>query len=723
MAAIVNRVVIGDEEDPLLTFNNDDIDSIVEERAVSAIGDELFIDQFMPVMHYNLLIRYVLVPADMETYNRLISADGYILTGRYNYDIRHIPYGTPVHFYSDNRAVGLFYVNTVDRKGKDLFQINCVSAIGLMDRQRHVGGIYIGERFETVLDEITGGEYSYEIEPDVAEIQVYGWLPYSSRRKNLHQLLLAYGVNLTKSDRGQMLFTFLNASEFYDIPAGRVFSGGNVEYGDPASRVEITEHSYHYLPTVEYEQLFDTQGETVENVIVTFDKPIYVDSLQTDETGNLTIHSAGVNYAIVSGSGVLSGQPYVHNTKLLTRDNGEAYTEKIVTVEDATLITLANSDNCLARIAEYYFNATVVTQDIRVDDERTGRRYRVENPFREDTVGFLSRMSVNTSSFRRAECEFITDYVPIAQGSSFLRRELLELTEAGQQWEIPQSVYEKDAPNIRVVLIGAGYDGEDGQPGEDGERASDSDGGFGGQGGQGGQGGDGGRILSATIDCENLAFIRFGKNGTDTWVTAGNQTYTSANGRSSITGYTDLFTGTVFALPGSAGVKGGNGGRGGRNPPIGTSPYNADSGENVEVNGVVYKGGKGGKNTGPRAQEEWSEFSPNITWKLGGGGGSGAAYGMNGEDGMSGLDLESDPHRIAEGGNGADGLDAVPTVALYGQGGNGGSGGGGGGGSAMWHWWNHEYSTLIGTESTNPGLGGIGGHGTQGYRGCLLIYY
>lgn len=463
MAVKKNKVIVGDEANPLLTFYNEKIYDLVEDTAVSPIGDELFIDKFVPTVIYKLLIRYDLVPADIEQYDRLISADGFVLTGKYNYDIRNIPYGTPVRFYSEDVIRGLFYVDNVERKGEDLFQINCVSAVGLMNRQRHVGGMYEGITFADLLEDITGGLYEYEIDPDVAAVQVYGHLPYSTRRRNLHQLLVAFGVTITKSTIGGMLFTFIKATDFYDTQSTRVYGGGNVKYGKPASRVEIVEHSYHYLPTVEHERLFDTQGETVENVIVTFDKPIYVDSLTAD---GLTIHSAGVNYAVVSGAGTLSGQPYVHNTKLLTKDNPEASTEKIVTVKNATLITLANSDNCLARISNYYFNATIVTQDIKVDDERTGRRYRVENPFREDTVGFLSRMSVNTSSFRRAECEFITDYVPIAQGASFLKRELLEVTEAGQLWEIPQSVFDKDEPNIRVVLIGAGYDGADGQPGQ-----------------------------------------------------------------------------------------------------------------------------------------------------------------------------------------------------------------------------------------------------------------
>ena len=59
MRAIPNKVVIGDEDAPILTFYNDSIKNVTEETAVSLIGDELFIDQFVPVVSYNLLTQQI----------------------------------------------------------------------------------------------------------------------------------------------------------------------------------------------------------------------------------------------------------------------------------------------------------------------------------------------------------------------------------------------------------------------------------------------------------------------------------------------------------------------------------------------------------------------------------------------------------------------------------------------------------------------------------------
>lgn len=722
MFAIPNKIVIGDVESPILTFENDAIKEVLEETGISAVGEELYIDQFMPTIRYVLYVRYQIVPKDDNIYGGILSADGKIICSKWNYDLRDIPYGTPTRFYTNGRPTGIFYCESVTRESGDLFKFNCVSAVGMMDNQWHVGGVYTGKRFDAVLAEILGTEYEYEIDPDVAQTQVYGWLPYDTRRNNLHQLLVAYGVIISKSDIGTMLFVFPNAHDTYDIPRNRIFDNGSVKYGDTASRVEVTEHSYHYLSTAEDEVLYDTQGESLAETVVTFDHPVYPDSITVTGDGNMTISQKGTNYAIVQGSGILKGKPYVHNTKLLTKNNPNARTEKVVSVKNATLITMSNSDNCLARISEYYFNTTVITQPIVVNDERIGRRYNIENPFREKTKGFLSRMLTTTSSFRRAECDFIANYAPVASGASFGNRAILELTDEEQRWNIPESVYQKDVKQIRCVLIGRGTDGKSGADGEAGGTGDDIGGGTGGAGGKGGNGGAGGKVLSMTVNCENLAFIRYKNVNGNTVVYVGSDLYSSANGHSSSSGFVELFSGAVYALPGNDGVDGADGGNGGKNPPIGSTSQRATPGNDVEYNGVTYKGGKGGgtQDVGGGAVG----ISPNLTIKFGGVGGGGAAYGANGHDGgTGGWEWDSSGRSWDIDGEGADALAALPTLEGYGNGGNGGNGGGGGGGGTVSYWWNWVYSTLISTIPYSGGAGGKGTAGTQGNAGALIIYY
>ena len=714
MFAIPNKVVIGNPDSPLLTFTNEEILNVTEETGTSAVGEELFIDQFVPIVKYALWIQYIILPKDTDKYKGILTKEGKILCSKYNYDIRNIPYGTPVRFYTNDKLSGLYYCDSVSRESKFGFKIDCVSAIGMMGKQRHQGGVYVGKRFDAVLQEIIGDTYAYEVDPEVAEILVYGWLPYSTKRSNLHQLLMAYGVTITKSDSRVMLFTFVNALDFADIPEERILTDGTVEYGEPASRIEIIEHSYHYLSSVEYEVLFDTQGEDVNSTIVVFDHPIYADSLTTETGNTLVITSKGTNYAVVKGAGILKGKPYVHNTKLITKDNPDATTEKIVTVDNATLITMANSDNCLLRLSEYYFNATVVSESIIQEEEVVGKRYRIENPFREPVSGFLSHMLTTVSSFKQSQCEFIANYMPSASGTSFSAMTILNPSDTEQRWTIPDSVFKRDNPRIRCVLIGKGSNGEDGSNGGKGGTSTD-EGGAGGTGGAGGKGGRGGKIFSITVDCSNIAFIRYKRSGVNTLLLVGDSTYTSDDGNTSKTGWIEMYTGAVYAQAGDDGIDGAVGGKGGRNPAIGAAPKKAESGGNIKYNGTTYKGGKGGNfenvNGGTLG------ISSNLTVKFGGVGGGGAAYGANGQDGGSGR------YGTDYGGKGANALAPIATREGYGNGGNGGHGGGGGGGGAVTDYWNHVYSTLISVSADSGVDGGAGSAGTAGNKGCLVIYY
>lgn len=698
----INKVVIGDPEAPLLVFENDSIESITEDTAVAIVGDELSVDQFTPAVRYHVFLRYVFSPAD---YAQFITRNGLIMCCHYSYDIRKLPYATPVTFYSNGKIRGKYYSETVDRLGRDQYGLNAISAIGLMDKQRSVGGIYSGQLFREVLQDILGSDYQYTISDDVAAVPVYGWLPFSTRRQNLHQLIMAYGVNIIRSDTGDMLFTFLRDSGAEDIPESEVFYGGSMRYNDPASRVEVTEHAYHYIPTVETKTLFDNSTtDAVHAATVTFEDPIMTDTLET--TGGLKIHSAGVNYAVISGVGVLTGKPYTHTTKIVSADNPDAVNENVRRVEDATLVSLQNSENVLARLSQYYFNVDIVENDIVLKNERCGKRYNVLNGFYEETTGFISKMSASISSIIRARCEFIQNYTPVGAGATYTN--CVILPEDTGSWEIPESVFQKEIPKIRVVLIGNGYRGEDGEAGETGKPGDGNRGGDGGKGGAGGKAGVGGKIYSETYkpsgDATTLFYGRDLKG--NSYIKGGLLNITSADGVSTPTGFLEVFSGKVFALPGTDGLSGSNGGKGGNYNPNGSGSI-GENGEDFIADGQIWYGGICEGNF-----EDTIIDSKNPVW-IGSGGGGGACYGSGGQNSQW----------IGDGGRGGDANNARATDSIYGAGGNGGHGGGGGGGGGTFVIKHKDYGNEVGRGGYAGGDGGLGSAGSAGYQGCVIIYY
>lgn len=698
----INKVVIGDPDAPMLVFENDSIESITEDTAVAIVGDELSVDQLTPAVRYHVFIRYVFSPAD---YAQFVTRNGLVMCCHYSYDIRKLPYATPVTFYSNGKIRGKYYSETVDRLGRDQYGLNAISAIGLMDKQRSVGGIYSGQLFSEVLRDILGSDYQYTISDDVAAVPVYGWLPFSTRRQNLHQLIMAYGVNIIRSDTGDMLFTFLRDSGAEDIPESEVFYGGSMRYNDPASRVEVTEHAYHYIPTVETKTLFDNSTtDAVHAATVTFEDPIMTDTLET--TGGLKIHSAGVNYAVISGVGVLTGKPYTHTTKIVSADNTDAVNENVRRVEDATLVSLQNSENVLARLSQYYFNVDIVENEIVLKGERCGKRYNVLNGFYEETTGFISKMSASISSIIRARCEFIQNYTPVGAGATYTN--CVILSEDTGSWEIPESAFQKEIPKIRVVLIGNGYSGEDGEDGETGKPGDGNRGGDGGKGGAGGKGGIGGKIYSETYkpssDTKTLFYGRDLKG--NSYIKGGLLNITSADGVSTPTGFLEVFSGKVFALPGTDGLSGSNGGKGGNYNPNG-SGLTGENGEDFITDGQIWYGGICEGNF-----EITVIDSKNPAW-IGSGGGGGACYGSGGQNSQW----------IGDGGRGGDANNARATDSIYGAGGNGGHGGGGGGGGGTFVIKHKDYGNEVGRGGYAGGDGGLGSAGSAGYQGCVIIYY
>lgn len=664
---------------------------------------------------------------DEYSYDGFMSSDGYILCSKENFDLRTLPYGTKMYYYVNNHIAAIYYAKTVERTGKSWYVINAMSAIGLMDRQYHVGGVYQGAYLHNVIEEIIGDGYDYIIDGLVSTKTVYGWLPYATKRANLYQVLLAYGIELVVGANGSLFFTLPEVTLADPIPSERVYSGGKVIYNEPASRVEIYEHSFHKDSAVEEVVLFDnSQDAAADEVTVIFEQPIDKETLRVD-SGNLEISKSDTNYAIVSGNGVLVGKPWVHNIRVISQDNENVGVEKIVSVQQATLITFINADSVLSRLSEYYFNANTVEQDIILEREKTGNYYRTKNSFDEDITGYLVSMKKTVSSFTRATCKFITNYVPKGSGQSYENRVLIPLGPGAREtWTIPEIVFTKEIPNIRITLIGKGHDGMDGEDGEVGggsvDRAAK-----GGNGGAGGEGGDGGDVLTVSILATGLTEITLANSGDDSILESEFYNFTSADGAPQEFGYFDILTGEVFARPGTRGVNGGSGGTGDvyKHTTKAGTEETATNGEGVVYDGVYYDGGmcSSRQRSNGRPVFPSSEYSGNLTISAGAAGGGGAAAGNIGGDAYN----DSNPLWAdgvwGTGGNGSDAVDPSEAPDVYGVGGNGGHGGGGGGASGNLEAWNHAYSALIVNRAQEPGAGGKGSKGGVGRYGCAIIYY
>lgn len=631
-------------------------------------------------------------------------------------DLTQFSYGEPVEYYHDDVLVGKFYMSSVKRAGKYTFAISCVSAVGLLDNTNHYGGVYNGTKLSALVADIIGPGITYSIDPALQNIPMYGWLPIATRRDNLHQALFAVGAALRKDAAGDMYITALSETGRKAIADSRLFTGGSIDQDSLATGAAITEHAYIALDSDETTTLYSGEaaaemittpmGKAVTGVLVQFSEPVH--NLSID---NGSILESGVNYAVLGQSSdcLLTGQRYTHTTRIIPRGNTQSRAlaerkDNDVTVTNATLVSLANSENVADRMMAYYGRVRSITNDIVVGGERPGDPVSLNDPFDSRAEAFVQSMDITMSNLLRARAVFAQGYVPTGIGNYYTK---VDTFTANGTYTATRD------GKIRIVLVGGGTGGSSGAAGSSGEDGTSSGRGKGGAGGTGGTGGQGGKVFVMTLEVKagQTYAIKIGAGGLGAAQSSGASnvggvggdttfgSYTSANGRPADKGYSELFGGTLYATPGLPGIAGGAG-------------SGNDPGPNIVYNGVTHTPGADGAD-GKYEASSWSAVGQ-------GGGGGGAAAENNGGKGGDGSGSYNNGQGFAQGGDGGKGASGTrgKTATVPGAGGAGGHGGGGGGGSG----YGHNSKTSSNVWPGTPGAGGIGGPGGAGAPGIALIY-
>ena len=673
-----------------------------------------------------------------------------------NKDIVVFTENAPLQYYRENLLRSTYYVQSIKQIGDNKYTISADSAMGLLMKRLHAGGIYTGQTVKEVTNEICGN-VPVLVKTVFSDTKLYGWLPYckppkSSARNNLAQVLYAIGAALTTDNNGVLRVEPLWDGTSSSIGETRLYFDGSVETEKPISAVTVTEHQY--IAGTDEKELFS--GTSQQGDIITFSEPMH----SLTATG-FTILESGANYAkISSGSGSLKGKTYIHNTRLVTQTVTENAAENVKSVTDATLVSLVNSSAVAKRLADYYKCRETITNGIVSGQEKPGHVVSVYHPYDKKMVSAcIVSLDTTMSGTLKSEMAALVGFLPLQPESSEYFDERVILTGSGE-WTVPEGV-----TTYTRVLVGGGHCGGYGYGGNPATLKTESytktvigivqydtvKWAIGGKGGKGGEGGEGGKVLVETVtDAVPGAKVPYacGVGGVNAAGTATTMSGSSSDtGSSSLAGYTDPVTGDVFAAQGEQGIAGGDGA--GMNPNHGDNdqlhPLQASS--VVDEDGNVWHGGATRVDEYgtllPSASDEQS-FTGDLRDGYCGGGvtyncGSGAAAGSNGTPGNTAgtFRLVSRPSNdwpktsitvTANGSSYVPGASATlvpkkPTV--YGKGGRGGYGGGGDGatGISLTYYGGKKSGTL----NNNPGsvrtTGSSGARGGPGGDGCIIIYY
>lgn len=631
---------------------------------------------------------------------------------------------TPLYYYRAGRLRGVFYVQDIERIGPIRYQITAQSTIALLDRGRHMGGIYTGQEAGEVLPDIAGS-VPIIIKTNLLHQKLYGWLPIASPRANMAQALFALGASIRTELDG-----YLHVASLWDglsgviLPDDTYRQGGAVRARGKITQVAVTEHQY--LEGGPLTTLFE--GAAQQGYEVVFDDPMY--DLQA--TG-FSILAQGANYAVLgAGTGTLTGREYIHNTRMVTRSIQTAPDPNVKSFPDATLVSLVNSASVADRLVNYYQHRQTVEEPVIYRGNNCGDLLQLPDPFDNIQVtACLESAEVNLSATLKAQGKALIGFVPI-KFSDYSIIETSQIITTSQTIQLPE-----DTKYIRAVLIGGGDGGEaghDGSPGGNGTGAlipSNTTGtqtgtvGLGGPGGEAGLAGSGGKFLDVEIPADGVTslVINIGIGGSAGTIsgTAGNRTttqptsgspttihangkvYSSSNGSASPDGYIDILTGQNFAKSGKNGISGGKGGNG--------YPYNGPVQGDYDGESVMeYSGGIGAKNSNVYIENDDIESATTAA------GGGGAAYGENGVSTQSGVN----PGNGARGGNAANPAQTNDSPGSGGNGGHGGGGSGGGGCGAVTV--RKKVSGSVVAPGGKGGVPGLASSGTNGASGCVILY-
>lgn len=661
----------------------------------------------------------------------------------------------PLQYYRENLLRSTYYVQSIKRIGGDKYTISADSAMGLLMKRLHVGGIYTGQTVKEVVNEICGN-IPILVKTIFADTKLYGWLPYckppeSSARNNLAQVLYAIGAALTTDNNGVLRVEPLWDGVSSSIGETRMYFDGSVETEKPISAVTVTEHQY--IAGTNEKELFS--GTSQQGDIITFSEPMH----SLTATG-FTILESGANYAkISSGSGSLKGKTYIHNTRLVTQTVTENAAENVKSVTDATLVSLVNSSAVAKRLADYYKCRETITNGIVSGQEKPGHVVSVYHPYDKKMVSAcIVSLDTTISGTLKSEMAALVGFLPPQPETTEYYDDRVTLTGSGE-WTVPEGV-----TSYTRVLIGGGQGGKCGKAGalptskvstqtetREGESHTWTVNYKGflvkdlppAAGGEAGTPGEGGKVLVETVQnavpgskvsysCgAGGAGAPYAENSDKEGSLGGATTMggsSSDSGSSNPSGYTDPMTGEVYAVPGIAGVPGGNG--------VG---YDADGNliypPDIVVNGRSYRHGVQG--TAVDFETGNSATSGSFDATSSGGLGGGPAYKANGHNGGNGItptmtSQYNNKKLTMQGGAQGTGATAQPPEkpSVYG---NGGGAGNGGGGNGQTGWpcmasctMRDDASYQMGDLEVYAGAAtgrGLGSDGGQGGDGCIIIYY
>lgn len=218
----------------------------------------------------------------------------------------------PLTLYRDEKLVGSFFVDTADKENETEYKISAVDYIGLIEKEKFMGGMYSSETVGNIVASILG-DIPYSIDEEISSRTLTGYIEIISKREALQKVIFSAGgiIDCSRSDKIEIKAISDNITSILD--KDRIVSiKENVE--SITTTIELVEHKY----TPQEEKTIILEDTINGDTLVTFSSPYTTLAI----TGG-SIVSSNANYAIITGNGSikLTGYSYDDATIIKRKSN------------------------------------------------------------------------------------------------------------------------------------------------------------------------------------------------------------------------------------------------------------------------------------------------------------------------------------------------------------------------------------------------------------------
>lgn len=301
--------------------------------------------------------------------------------------------------YFNGGLIGNFYLKNGAKKSKTDYYMDSHDALGILDGNEYHGGIYTGQLVPDVIADIFNDEdFNYLLSDAFDNVQLHGYIPYTSKRNALVQIAFAIGAVVDTSNYDGVVIYPKQENMSGEFTAGEVFGGLTLEHSDVVTGVRLTVHDY---------QKSDETAEIYKGVLDGTAEAIFSEAYHSLSITGGTITASGDNYAFITGTGgevILTGKKYNHFTSTVIKENPNiVFNKNIKEVQDATLVNKRNATSVLDRVYEYYQHAENVVGDVLLGDKVIGQVVDIDTDYDGIKTGTIESVSYSFAGSIKAE--------------------------------------------------------------------------------------------------------------------------------------------------------------------------------------------------------------------------------------------------------------------------------------------------------------------------------